>query len=328
MPRPLLLGVALGTFVASAASAAEFDWNAPSGCPDRDALRWRIEEALGTTLAKAAPLKFSASVQEKSTKRWVVTLDVASDSNQTAVQHRELQASSCDELAQAASVAVALALGADVTEPKEPRPEVPSAGDSEKTTKPVWTAPVEARLSRAATPRKETESTKSAWWAAELGPVLDMGSLPGPALGIEVAGLVGQGPAAIKLGGLALPNRSGEVVDNRGGTFTLFAASLMACGNSLHSFLNLRLCAGSEFGRLSGRGNNVTQTWTGSSGWLAPRIDLAVSWPLLDESLRLAGLSTVALPLIRKEFSVQGLGLVHQPGAVTGRLGAGLELLW
>lgn len=323
-----LLGTLLGVFATCAARAAELTWDAPSGCPDRDALRWRVEEALGTTLEKAAPLNFSAKVREKSATRWVVALDVASDPNQAEAQHRELEAPSCDELAQAVSVAIALALGADVSQPNGSPSETPSPAESDEKVTRKHAAPAETHLSSAAATQKRIESARPIWWATELGPVLDFGSLPGLAPGIEVSGLVGKGALGAKLGGLALPNRTTEVDSNSGGTFTLLAASLMACGNSSHVPLILRLCAGSEFGRLSGKGINITQSKLRSSSWLAPRIDLAFSLPLLDETLRLFGSGTIAMPLIRKEFTVTGLPLIHQPDAVIGRLGAGLELLW
>jgi len=324
LPVPLLTA-ALAILANSSSQAAEFTWDAPEGCPDRDALRWRIEEALGTTLANAAPLIFSAKVEGKLPKHWVVALDASGSANPTEVQHRELHASSCDELAQAVSVAIALALGADQTERKETLPATPV---SEAPEAPEPTRPDATELSRAVTPKKEPESKRSYWGAAELGPTFDLGSLPGLAPGIEIAGLAGKGALGVRLSGLVLPNRTTLDSNNRGGRFTLLAASAMACGLSTRSSVIVRICAGSEFGRLSGTGVNTTTSWTGTSSWVAPRIDLESSWPLFDDSLRLFGAGTLAMPMIRKEFSVSGLGLVHQTDQVIGRLGAGLELLW
>jgi hypothetical protein len=288
---------------------------------------------LGTSLAQAAPLNFTAKVQEKSASHWVVALDATRDSNQGNVQHRELQAASCDELAQAVSVAIALALGADALQPKESPAQTPLPAEATEKATPEPPAPVATNPSRAAATPKKSDPKNSYWWAAELGPSLDVGSLPGPAFGIEVSALAGKGAFGLKLGGLALPRRSAEVVGNLGGTFTLLAASLMACASSSHAVTNLRLCGGSEFGKLSGTGLNTTHSRTNGSSWVAPRIDIEFSWPLLDESLRLFGLGTVAMPLIRNAFTVHNLDTgtdirVFQPGSVIGRIGAGLELLW
>ncbi len=168
--RPISSGsslCALGIlFVTSQSQAAQFNWDAPVGCPDRDALRWRIEEALGTPLVQAAPLRFSAKVTEKSAKRWVVVLDVTSDESE-AQQRRELEAATCDELAQAVSVAVALALGADPRAEKSEATPAESRSDEYATPKPKA---AEAALTRAAVPKEKPKNEPSYWFAAELGP--------------------------------------------------------------------------------------------------------------------------------------------------------------
>jgi hypothetical protein len=46
--------------------AAEITWDAPAGCPERDAVRWRVEEALGMPLSRAAALKFAAKIEQRS----------------------------------------------------------------------------------------------------------------------------------------------------------------------------------------------------------------------------------------------------------------------
>ena len=317
---------AFAVAASSSAFAAELSWEAPASCPDRDALRWRIEEALGTSLANGAPLSFSARVEEKSAKRWVVALDVTSDSNQADVQHRELEAANCDDLAQAVSVVIALALGADPTVPKQSSPETPAPSEPDEQSKPEPVASSSPQLARAAAPPKKAESPKSYWLAAELGPTFDIGSLPGLAPGIQVSGLAGKRALGVKLAGVAVPNS--EKSGTPGGTFTLLTASIAVCGVSPLAITILRLCAGSEFGKLSGTGKNATISKTNSSGWVAPFVELGGSWPLFDESLRFFGAGTVAMPLIRKEFSVDNFGPIHQPDALIGRLGAGLELLW
>ena len=318
------------TFAAAAsARAADLDWDAPAGCPDRDALRWRIEEALGTTLAHAAPLHFSAKVEKKSVERWLVELDVTSDSSETEAQHRELEAPSCDELVQAVSVAVALALGADRVEPQAPTPESKSAPPE-----PPAPAPPEPeskgapQLTRAAVPQKKSTANRSYWFAADLGPVFDIGSLPGLAPGIQGSVIAGNRALGAKLAGVALPNQEKSEAGKPGGTFTLIAVTAAACGVSPDATTIVRLCLGSEFGRLSGKGENTTRSWTGNSSWVAPMLDLAGSWALFDDSLRLYGTGGLAIPLIRKEFVVEHYDVIHRPGKVIGRVGAGLEWLW
>ena len=317
----------LATAAAASARAADLTWKAPAGCPESDALRWRVEEALGTTLAEAAPLHFSAKVEQKTAKRWVVGLDVTSDSSENEAQHRELEAPSCDELVQAVSVAIALALGADPAKPEPPAlepkplpPEPPAPPEPESKGSP--------HLTRDAVPKNKSEPSQSYWLAAELGPAFDIGSLPGLAPGIQASVVAGKRAVGGKLALIALPNQEKTTAGNPGGAFTLVATTAAVCGVSPHATTVVRLCVGSEFGRLSGKGENTTRSWTGSSSWVAPELDLTGSWPLFGDSLRLYGTGELAIPLIRKEFIVEHYDVIHRPGKVIGRLGAGLEWLW
>ena len=316
---------ALAVAAAASARAAELTWDAPAGCPDREALRWRIEEALGMTLGQAAPLNFSGKVEQKSVNRWVVGLDVTSDSNQTEAQHREFEAPSCDELAQAVSVVIALALGADRSEPEPSPAERPTPAESPPQPEPK--SNVVTPLARAAAAQNKSETKLGYWLAAELGPEFDIGSLPGLAPGIQGSATAGKGAVGVKLAAVAFPND--EKAGSPGGTFTLLAASVSICGVSPHTSTIVRLCAGSEFGRLSGKGEHTTSSWTGASAWVAPGLELTGSWPLFGESLRLFGSGALAIPLIRRQFQVEHPDTaIHRPGTVIGRLGAGLEWLW
>jgi hypothetical protein len=139
-----------GLLLVGTAQAATFVWEAPDGCPERDAVRWRVEEALGNKLENAAPFGVVAQVGRSSANRWFVKLDVApipielgpaatagsrqgGSNNIQSAQHRTIEASNCEDLAQATGVAIALALGADFSEP-------PMAGDSAPLT-PTGNAP-------------------------------------------------------------------------------------------------------------------------------------------------------------------------------------------
>jgi hypothetical protein len=310
------------------ATAAEFSWDAPAGCPERDALRWRIEEALGTKLEQAATLRFTAKVEQKSSKRWAVALDVANDSSSSEPQHRQFEAPSCDELAQAVTVAIALALGADVTAEKGRASESDPPSEAVQVATPAPPVQAPKPLIRADVAKEKPETKPRAWFAAELGPSLDIGSLPGLAPGVQVSAITGMRAVGLKLSGVMFPDRSKAASGGPGGTFTLWAASAALCGVAERQPTLVRLCAGSEFGRLSGTGENTTHSRIGSSAWLAPFAELTGSWPLMGDSVRIFGSGTAAIPLIRKAFLVEGFGTVHQPGTIVGRLGFGLELLW
>ncbi len=311
------------------ARAAQLTWNAPAGCPDRDAIRWRVEEALGTTLEKAADLNFTAKAERHSENQWLVRLAVQNEANSGNAQQRTLEAKTCDELAQAVSVAIALALGADNTEPVAATPGAPA--DSTKGKAPESRSPVTSSP-RAVTPENSQPVSAGPshplWYGVAVGPSLDRGSLPSWALGIDGAITLGTGAISGRLGGLAFPSVRSGSSDEAGGKFSLFAAALAFCGNAPRRPLTVTLCGGAELGRLSGEGVNVNLARSRTGTWVAPRIDLELLTPLGSESVRLFGRGTLATPLIRKEFVFADGAVVHQPNAVIGRLSAGLELLW
>ena len=337
-------------FLSTAAHAATFVWDAPKGCPDRDAIRWRVEDALGTKLENAAPLSFAAKIEHNSANKWVVVLDVASSQTESppavpaaaatsppspgvapdnsSVQHRTIEASNCEDLAQATAVAIALALGADLA--ASPAPPDPERSKPSKDTQLVDTGPEPPSKATQAASEAKTETANGSpfWLRGALGPVIDHGTLPGWAPGVEGAFSLGKEAFDVRLGALVLPSESKQVSGTAGGSFAMFAATAAVCGGTQRSTTLLRLCLGTEFGKLTGTGVNVAVSWSRSSTWIAPRGDLDVSIPLGDASLRAFGRATLVVPMIRKKFMVDGLGQVHQPDSVGARLGVGLELLW
>jgi hypothetical protein len=306
-------------------------------------VRFRIEEALGTKLDAAAALSFVANVQQKGAARWVVTLEVgpiATDASaadaaeeraraaESSTAKRTLEAPSCDELAQATSVAIALALGAEMVSSALQNDaesySAPAAASADSAKSPVDAT----RAPRDATTKNKKVTERQYWFGGELGAVLDRGALPGWAPGVEGAVSFGIGAFSLRMGGLVLPRETTVTSGTAGGAFTLYAATAAACGRTARGAVQLRLCLGAEMGRLEGEGVNVANRHLGVSTWLAPGGEVGVSVPLGDPSLRLIARGGAVAPLIRKQFSVLGLGPVHQPAAVAGRLGLGLELLW
>ena len=269
-PQWVVVTAVLATSFCKPGNAAELLWQAPADCPDRDALRWRIEDALGIPLANAAPLRFTARAAQVTGGRYRVVLDVASESGPSEPQRRELEAASCDEAVRAASVVIALALGADAA--PQTNAAAARATEAEAPTTPAPHAAAHISLIHAAVTPKKSASPQPYWFVAQLGPALDYKSLPDFSLGVQAAALLGKRAWGVRLGGVAFPDRARQVDAGPSGRFTLLAASAAICGQPPAL---VRLCAGSELGRLSGEGVNTTHSWTGSSTWLAPFADVS-----------------------------------------------------
>ena len=304
--------------------AAQLTWEAPAGCPDRDAVRWRVEDAIGVPLEKAAALSFAAKVEQRVNKRWRVVLDVTSESDASEPQHREFEADACDDLVKAASVAIALALGAgDVDK---------GSATASRTNEAPADAPRRAEPAASASPaliRADATQKKPEYRvAAQLGAFLDYQSLPGISPGIQISAIGSWRALGVKLGGVALPESTTRTTSGPGGSFTLLAGSAGLCGLVGRVPGELRLCAGSELGNMSGKAVNATTSRKGSAVWVAPFVELNGSSSLAD-SIRFFVSVAALVPLIRKEFYVEGVPeATHQPGILAGRLGVGLEILW
>ncbi|HEV8548968.1 MAG TPA: hypothetical protein VGQ57_08070, partial [Polyangiaceae bacterium] len=84
-------------------------WEAPAGCPDRDALLARVAELVGERGGQQshAPLALRAVLTEQGDGSYHAELHSTQDG---AERTRELDAPSCEELSEASAVVVALAL--------------------------------------------------------------------------------------------------------------------------------------------------------------------------------------------------------------------------
>lgn len=109
----------------------ELVWSAPEACPDATVVRSRAERILNRPLATpegAPPLTVTASVTAASdTQPWTVRLE-------TGRASRTVQAASCDELANATALFVAILIEPSMLEPQpeaapppEPAPPPPAA---------------------------------------------------------------------------------------------------------------------------------------------------------------------------------------------------------
>ena len=131
----VLAGILLFTStVGVTARAAELDWNAPASCPTRDTLELHLRDSLGTPLAEAAALRFSAKVTQLSRGTFRLDLWVVGSETPLPNPPRVFEANSCEELVDTATVAIALALGARRT--GEPW----SFGSIETATRPIRTS--------------------------------------------------------------------------------------------------------------------------------------------------------------------------------------------
>lgn len=313
----LVTGVGLGA--PSVAAAAELAATGPAACPDGSELRFRVERAIGTSLERAAPLRFRVAF-EPAAALYRARLSVL-DAPASAGSERVIGPSSCAELADAVSVAIALALGS--------APATPESGHVPSPL-PSPPPPEEAvELSDAAAPQAPAHTDDAPLTPALAVSLLgDAGSLPGVGLGLGLGAELHAARFSVRASGTLLLDRhvslTGPDGTAPGADLSLALGSLSACTSPLgRGAAAPFVCAGWELGRLEAAGTGVRVPRRGGAWWSAPRVDVGLALALTDSPVRLLGQLTAATPLERDYFYLQDLGTVHRPPVVVARLAFG-----
>jgi hypothetical protein len=320
--------------------AAELTASGPRECADAVEISFRVERAIGMSLAHAAPLAFEV-VMERAAAGHVAHIEVTGAAPEATRFTRELSATDCDELVDAVSVAIALALGA-----AEPSPDADAAASTERANA------ADARSAAAAASAAPASGTAPAHAAADAGddesqetarpsvaPSLslwllgDAGSLPSPSLGAALGAELGWSKLELRALGTVLFERETQVESSSspapGAKLQLVTGGLLACAapfGSLRATLAPFACFGAEIGRLSGVGTGVASPRRGGALWVAPLVQVGAAWTVPETALGLAMGVVVAAPLARDEFALRDIGTVHQPPSVVGRLSVGVSV--
>lgn len=333
------LALAAGHVAASVtgvARAAEVVARGPHGCPDAGELTFRVERRMNMPLAQAAPLRFD------------VTMEQATSGHRARIEvtprgwRRELAAPDCEELAEAVSIAIALALGNVATPSADgaesdahdttalPQPSEPARTAAAATgvahTGDAATRPGEdaARQAPPALAGAFPEASVSVWMLA------DAGSLPSPAAGVGLGIEAAWRRLELRVLATLLFEQEVEVEstlpERVGARLGLWTGSALGCTLPWGERAALRpfACLGLEVGRLSGEGTGVSDPLRGGALWLAPQVHVGAAWAIPDSALRLQVALLGAAPLNRDEFTLRGIGAVHQPSPWIGRLSAGV----
>jgi len=325
-------GIAVA-LMSSLALAQELDltWTAPAECPQATAAEARVQRLVGADAA--ASVAASVSLQKLAENRWSATLALGDAT-------RVLEGESCDSVADAVVVILAMAIDpkAATASPPVPAAEQPAAQAlAAAPAGPVAAPPEPAppRSAPAAARRNERPpdaiadvapvslpSRELAPWGASLRGFGEWGMLPAPSLGGVVAVHATWGGSNLaELSALALLPRD-EVVEGgtSGGEFSWFGLQLMACRRLAPPAF---VCGGFEGGRLSGTGFGAREVRTQHTFWAAPGAELSFA-PALGSSLAFEASAGLFIALRKPEFALDGVGVVHQPGPVSGRVELGI----
>jgi hypothetical protein len=310
------LPVVFGAVAAGADGGTHFafEWRAPDGCPPAGAVEEEIARLLGGPIREHARNDLHVQAVVEYGSGWSVTLETVSNG---ATGHRTIEAATCQALANATALIVALLTDPDAVSARtgkstddEPQPQPPRAE----------AAPVSVRSPGA-------RETYVLLGAAATG---NVGVLPSPDIGASASlGMVRPrwrlevratyGPRQVPSDAIATPSAAY-------GRFSFLAGTLAACLTFARPKLEFGPCADAEFGVVRGEGIGASRNeahaspWLGlgAGGWLAIRASRWLYFPVHVD---------VVVPLWRPRYVFENVPApIFRSDPLGGRLTAGVEL--
>lgn len=287
-----------------------FTWRAPAGCPPEVRVRARLESLVGRdsaswerdVLARAQAYQI---LTDAGRDGWAATIVIESASGERV---RQIEAPSCDALAEAAAVLVSVAMDplsrqdvamSESSPGEEPHP--PEVLDKPPTVLPP--------VSSAAVPPP---------WVGVLAVRAGVGVGPLPFVGAVLGGRVGIRRKALRVdlgGAYWFSQQYGGHATAGVGSFALWVVDARICGVPGWRNVEFPLCGGTQIGGLWSRGTGLERPRTGTNIWVA---GLASGGVLVRPSAVLAfGVeASLLVPFIRPQFVVDDAVEVHRPNPV------------
>jgi len=280
-------------------------YDAPPECPTGEGLRGAVR---GLATAETKP--YSATVIIARDQEHFTARITAGDGTE-----RVLVGSTCDEVAEATAVVLALAISPTNSQPPTTNPALKDVGlrpaAVQTPAQPVTTsAPVRLKLGTSA--------------------VFDLGTMPHVDLG--VAGRVGATgrtwSAAVEGAYWLLSER--RTVSQRseiGGTFSWWSLAAIGCLAVKDGFPRIELCAGPELGRVGGHGFGFPAAHDAAGLRFGFQAMAEVHVPLSRRLRMRAGVGAATVLFGRHDFYIDGLEL-YQPQVIAGRAALGADFIF
>jgi hypothetical protein len=300
------------------ARAAQLTVEAPPACVDPATLAQEVGDLIGRPLGEVADVDFYVRIVEISPHKWrlhLETIDGKSTAGPPAVRgSRDIEATTCSELGEAASVAIAVSVRS--LEAAQSGPATPAMKPA-----PPSPAPGAPPAAIAASSRARPTWRPSVTFAL----ATDTGSLPSTSPGLELEGNLQRGALRLILLGTWFASEDAVSTAGASGTFQLVLGGGLACYAPRWGRWTALACGGGELGRLAGTGLDVARPETGTLFWRAVRAEAGAT-AALGANTALVLRAGVVRPLARPDFVLDQSQLVYRPSQVALRLTAGFEL--
>lgn len=300
--QALAAAAALACLAAPAeARAADFEWTAPPACPSRESVLDAVTRALGSSTTADVGALRARAVVESTGSGFRVRLSTPSG-------ERALDADTCDQLAEAVALILALAIEpARGAAPKEERVAPAEVARDARSERPVGSA------------------GRAPLLALGAGQLADVGTLPGAAIGAEIFAGIRVPPLRVEVAGAFwAPQRESVGSSNAGGELTLLSGVAHGCLLPVLGRFELGGCIGAGVDSMSATAFGPIVASRGSGAWAVVAGEARVGVSLLPWLALHAGLG-LHVPVTRPSFVIEGVGQVHRPAPVSGRQAVTLE---
>jgi hypothetical protein len=348
----LTAGLAVGRRLAFAtphdAGPLDLEWIAPSDCPTRDAVLDDVARILGPkkTEAAAARVAAHAVLFRGEDARWHVVITVSGG----GAGERTLEASSCEEVANAAALVLALRVDPTSFAPEMPLPSPPAAIASAippaEAPAPPFSEVPPTPPARAAT--EQPAPFSGAESPPDRPPAPSSPSRDGILIGTAVAGGVGALPSAdlgvevtatLKRGRLRLEPLLGTSLvqhadvagfTSQGASLRLARGGLRGCYAAIDLRLTLSGCVTGEVDWFWADGYGATTPENANAGEVAFGAGALATWRLTRSVVlraQLEGLVVVSPPtFVIDDTAGNVTSQVYRPAALMGRAAMGAEV--
>jgi hypothetical protein len=302
----LLAGSALAPPCLAQGSSVEIEWTAPDACPDRADVVRRVEIYLGRPPAPSESLSFRADVRQSDDGHFRATLKSRWTGGSA---ERSFDGIDCVKIARATALIIAMAIDPiDVAEA-------------------VTEQKAEVRPSDEARPAPTVHDGGDLHFGFGIRTTVDAGSLPLPTIGGGPVASLRGGPWELDLAAAAwIPRRtSGAEERGAGGEISLMTGELRGCREIVPAALTVSLCLGGEVGVTDGIAFGILSPRHPRSPWVAPLLGFGVR-PRLASGVWAWMSFDAAVPLIRPDYYIEGMGSVHRPWPIVARASMGVEI--
>jgi hypothetical protein len=323
------------------------EWAAPEGCPRRADVLARVLELIQSKESRAVVRGVVTRSGDRALLRLETSVTRAPRSGDAAASDalsgtRELAGATCEEVTAAGVLVIALAIDPDAAErgasgapPPEPTSalETPAAeaGPSGSVPPPVAVEQPPSETPGVAPPAEPRVARAFAMGSA----LLDVGTLPGPSLGFRAGAGLSLERARVELGAsYLLPRFAPADGSSAGAHVSLFTGNLRGCYLVLPARIGVEGCLGAEVGALIADGEGFERTATDVTPWVAMEASTGLAFAITPD-LSLGASVGALVPFgrsivgfTRTTEDTRTYTELHQPSAVSLRLGLGLSLLF